>query len=840
MNPSFASEPAKLAQTPSDLRVALAALTDDRGIGGRQFGAAFSTLIDDALTTALAQRSGKGRFAIVALGSYGRRELCPGSDLDVLLLHDAKGDARATAEALWYPLWNANLVLGHSVATVKEQLKVCDAELDSFTAVLDARHVAGEEALTSDLLERVHKLGVTRRGRFLAQLTDRAREREERPGIIAEMLEPNLKEGAGGLRDVHALAWAGWLLGPPGGLAALAASGFVEADDLDRLANAHALLLDVRVALHRVTRNRSDLLALQDQDGVAAILDKTDADALMQDVTAAGRAIRWITNEAWDRLLSAEQGPGSRLWVADRDLGDGVALRDDRVVVDGDAVVTPLLVLRVAWFAASHQRRIQRLSLACLAQMPASMWTREETHAFLELLTCGREALPALEALDHVGVLARLLPEWERVQSLPQRNAYHRFTVDRHLLEAVAECAALLHDDGFDGEVAAQCDHPELLPLAALLHDLAKGLPGDHSETGADLARTVCERLGLSADQRDTVVWLVRHHLLLAKVATRRDLSDDRTISRVVEQVQSLERLRLLYLLTVGDSRATGPAAWNSTKAILVRTLYAAAARRFERGDAVDAALEQRRIALARAIGEGRAHAFLAPMPASYVANFAVDRMVEHAALFESGEAVVQITADGDQLVCMVVAPDRRGMLAAVARGLAAAGMDLDNAVGFSSAEGKALELFTGHDRFGRMGTPAEREQAADVVRASLEDDPSVQARFEKRIRTYRGIATAPARTPQPVRVHFDLDASEHATVVEVRGDDEIGLLARLAEVFADLDLDVTFARATTLPQRVLDVFYVTKHGQKLTDPLALDQLKATLVARLATSYAIP
>ena len=148
--------------------------------------------------------------------------------------------------------------------------------------------------------------------------------------------------------------------------------------------------------------------------------------------------------------------------------------------------------------------------------------------------------------------------------------------------------------------------------------------------------------------------------------------------------------------------------------------------------------------------------------------------------------------------------------------------------------------MFTGHDRFERLGTLAERERAADVVHASLEDDPSVQSRFEERIRTYRGIASAPARAPQPVGVRFDLDASEHATVVEVRADDEFGLLARLAEVFADLDLDVTFARATTLPQRVLDVFYVTKHGQKLTDRLALDQLKATLVARLATSYTIP
>ncbi len=839
MNPSFASEPAKPAPTPSDLRVALGALTDDRGVGGRRYGAACSTLIDDALTTALDQRSGKGRFAIVALGSYGRRELCPSSDLDVLLLHAGKGDARATAEALWYPLWNANLVLGHSVATVKEQVRVCEEALDTFTAVLDGRHVAGEQALTSDLLDRAHRLGVTRRGRFLAELTDRAREREQRHGSIAEMLEPNLKEGAGGLRDVHALAWAGWLRGPPGGLGALVASGFVEQDDVDRLSNAHALLLDVRVALHRARRSSSDFLALQDQDAVAVILDKRDADALMHDVAAAGRVIRWITNEAWGRLLSAEQGPGSRLSVADRDLGDGIALRDDHLVVDGDAVVTPLLVLRVALLAASHQRRIQRLSLARLAKMPSPAWTPEETQTFLELLACGREAIPALEALDHVGVLERLLPEWRRVQSLPQRNAYHRFTVDRHLLEAVAECAALLHDDGFDGEVAAQCD-AELLPLAALLHDLAKGLPGDHSEAGADLAHTVCERLGLSADRRDAVVWLVRNHLLLAKVATRRDLSDDRTISRVIEQVQTIERLRLLYLLTVGDSRATGPAAWSSTKALLLRTLYVAAARRFGPGDTSDAAREQRRTALGRAIGNDRARAFLAPMPSSYAASFPVDRMVEHAAMFESGETVVELTADGDQLVCTVVAPDRRGILAAGARGLAAAGMDLDNAVGFSSAEGKALEVFTGHDRFERLGTLAERERAADVVRASLEDDPSVQARFEERIRTYRGIASAPARVPQPVGVRFDLDATEHATVVEVGADDEFGLLARLAEVFADLDLDVTFARATTLPQRVLDVFYVTKHGQKLTDPLALDQLKATLVARLATSYTIP
>jgi [protein-PII] uridylyltransferase len=481
-------------------------------------------------------------------------------------------------------------------------------------------------------------------------------------------------------------------------------------------------------------------------------------------------------------------------------------VRDGRVAFAADAAVDGKLVLRAAAAAAEMDLPFDRASLERSQGIDGVDWGGEARDAFVALLRAGRRAVPVFEALDQAGVLTRLLPEWQRVRSLPQRNAYHRFTVDRHLLEAVAECAALLDDDGLDGEVARRA-RTDLLLLGALLHDLGKGMAGDHSVVGAEAAVGLARRIGVDEAGVDTLDWLVRHHLVLAQTATRRDLSEEMTITRFGRLVGTTDRLDLLYALTVGDSRATGPAAWGPTKALLVRELFSKTDSLFELG----------------VVGPGLdAHRR--------------ETLEQHRALLEQGElAVGWAERDDGLLECAVAAPDRTGLLARVAGVLALFGFDVRDAAGYI-ADGMALEVFNGTDRFGRLTDADGRAAVVTMLRDALAGEVPVEEQLHARVRRYRMPKAA-----GDVTVVVDQEASPSATVVEVHAPDHVGLLARVAATFADLDVDVRTAKVATLGDRVVDVFYVhNAAGDKITDQLTLDQLKATLIARLTTEYWLP
>jgi [protein-PII] uridylyltransferase len=326
--------------------------------------------------------------------------------------------------------------------------------------------------------------------------------------------------------------------------------------------------------------------------------------------------------------------------------------RDGVVGLAPDATVDATSALQLAAAAGSLRLPLDRASLERLRSLDATTWSSATRAAFIALLRSGSAAIPVVEALDQVGALVALVPEWAHVQARPQRNAYHRFTVDRHLLECVAECAALLDQPGFDGDAARRA-RPDLLLLGALLHDIGKGIPGDdHSVTGADAARAIAERIGLDAHGVDVVQWLVRNHLLLADTATRRDLADESTIVRFGRAVRDTERLDLLYALTVADSRATGPAAWSTGKAALMRQLFLEGDALLERGVVGESLTAERRAALERH-GE---------------------------ALGKRQLAVTWEDREDGLVECTVVAPDRTGLLATVTAVLALHGFDIRGA----------------------------------------------------------------------------------------------------------------------------------------------------------------
>jgi [protein-PII] uridylyltransferase len=621
----------------------------------------------------------------------------------------------------------------------------------------------------------------------------------------------------------------------------LAARDYLNAADRGRLETAEQRLLEVRVTLHRITGRQNDLLALQEQDAVAAAVGAADADDLVRDLAGCAREVAWIARDVFDRLRAGLRPPARRLVRRDRPIAEHVLVRDDRVVVTAEPP-SALTVLEAAIAAAEQDLAFERPSLERIETMVDPIWDVWERAAFLRLLRVGDGAIPVFEALDHAGVLVRLLPEWAHVRSKPQRNAYHRFTVDRHLLEAVAECARLLdagdangstdgarRAGGIDATVARALRRPDLLLLGALLHDIGKGLEGDHSDAGARAVVTLTRRIGLDSEGREVLEWLVRDHLVMADTATRRDLSDDGVIERFADRcVGDPERLRLLYLLTVGDSKATGPAAWNRTKEALLRDLFVKAAAVIEqRGAGIVA--EERRAALVAQIGAHEAEELLERLPASYPSAFDAEEMARHADLLARAEPAVscRLGVDGRPIVT-VVAKDQRGLLATLAGTLTIAGLSVREAFLFSTADGWALDVFRTDDSYGRFAEGGS-ERVEELLRAALSGSLDVDRGVRGRASAYRR-STAPG----PVHVRFDLEASDVATVVEVDADDDVGVLYRVADSFARRGLDVSVAKVHTLGERIVDVFYVQDSaGTKIDDLAELDTLREILSARL-------
>ena len=492
--------------------------------------------------------------SLVAVGGYGRSELSPESDLDLLLLHERGHDVNKLAGELWYPVWNEGLKLGHAVRTVPETLQLASDDLDTATSLLSARHVAGDPSLAERLAGSARDQWSRRARRWLPQLAQDARWRELEHGEVAFRLQPDLKESTGGMRDLQALRYV-----------ALARPDLADPDSA-LVDDAHETLLATRVELHRVTGNARNL----PHPGGAA----------RRGCGARSRLGRGVHDHRCRR------GPHGRLGGR-RDLGPhralgipagacgGAARRSQplepgvQIHPDRNEVRLPAgagVARRPAAGAAGggrggepgcpHRARVPAAARRRHGPRSGDPWPPGARELFVDLLACGRNAIPVIEALDQVGAVVKILPEWETCRSRLQRNDYHRFTVDRHLCETAAQAADMIAG----GEVSVR--RGDLLLVASLLHDIGKGYPGDHTEVGMELMEVIGRRMGFDGDEVATLVRLVELHLLLPDVATRRDIDEIGTVRRVAEQVRSVEMLELLAALTEADAISTGPSVW--------------------------------------------------------------------------------------------------------------------------------------------------------------------------------------------------------------------------------------------------------------------------------------
>jgi [protein-PII] uridylyltransferase len=679
--------------------------------------------------------------ALAAVGGLGRRECAPHGDVDLVLLHAGVRDIAALADKLWYPIWDARIGLDHSVRTVPEALTVAQDDVKVALGLLDLRHLAGEPSLTTAL--RAGSLEQWRRGagQVLPQLHEVTQARWQAHGELAFLLEGDVKEARGGLRDVVVLQGIGVAGVAEGARPAVRA--------------ARTRLLNVRDALHIATGRRVDRLVAQERETVARMLDAGDGDALLRRIAQDARTVAYAIDDTWrsvDRWRVRRRQGGARHQPTRTPIGRDVVEQDGEAVL-ARAAVAPRpdqsLAVRVAAAAATAGLPIARPTLEWLARFcppPPAPWPPAAREALLTLLGSGRSLVSTWEACDRYGLVNGWLPEWSRVRGLPQHNPVHLYTVDRHLVQAAAEAAAF----------ARQVSRPDLLVLGAFLHDVGKGLPGDHSTVGAPVAGSIAASLGLPPADVATIEKLVRLHLLLPDTATRRDISDPVTIRRVAGAVGDVVTLDLLYGITRADAAATGPGAWSGWKGRLVADLV----------DRVRSTLDT---------GE------VPPAPRPDPALVA--------------GALPAVHVEGDRVA--VAATDRRGLLAAVAGCLALHRLDVV-AADVSTVDGRALVQCGVEPRFG--APPDAHALGADLRRAALG-----QMRLDRLARreARRGSGAPDAR------VVWHRDAATDAAVLELRAADAPGLLYRVARALDQAGADVRAARISTLGGDVVDAFYL-------------------------------
>lgn len=809
-------------------------LLQDDSPAGPDRRAALARLTDDWLAGLLhryATAAGLTGTALVAVGGYGRGELSPRSDLDLLLLHDGRADTgalAALADHLWYPVWDLGLDLDHSVRTPAEARKAARDDLKVQLGLLDARHLAGDAELTAALRSTAYADWRASAPKRLPELHDLCQERAERHGELQFLLEPDLKEARGGLRDATALraVAASWLADAPrGGLEA-----------------ARTRLLDTRDALHLATGRATDRLSLQEHTQVAESLDMLDADALLRQTYESARTISYAADVTWrevGRVLRARSvKPVLRGLLHGRTAGKGERspLAEGVVELDGEAVLArsarperdPVLVLRAAAAAAQAglplaTHSIRRCATAATTRPLPVPWPAEAREQLITLLGAGIHTVPVWEALEAEGLVTRLLPDWERVRCRPQRNPVHTWTVDRHLIETAVRASALTR----------RVHRPDLLLIAALLHDIGKGWPGDHSVAGETIARDVADRLGFGARDTAVIATLVRHHLLLIETATRRDLDDPATVGAVAEAVGHTGTLELLHALTEADALATGPAAWSAWRGGLVADLVKRVAARIagepeeEARPADEPTAEQRRLAAEARRTNGPVlalHARAEPSTEPEDGSGADERARQPVGV-ELLMAVPAHPSRGHRPSANPMGPPSTGVLPAAAGVLALHRLTVRAAdllvleTGAEHEDGDPILLIGWRVAAEYGSLPDADRLRVDLVRA-LDGSLDIPTRLAERERAYARRARA-VLAPPP-RVTAVTGSSRTATVIEVRAQDAHGLLHGIGRALETAGVTVRSAHISTLGANAVDAFYVTgPDGAPLTDAAA-------------------
>jgi [protein-PII] uridylyltransferase len=843
----------------------LAALTD--GVIGAIHAYTLAMVPPAAETT-----KSEPAFALIATGGYGRGVLAPYSDIDLLFLSDAPlgPQGRRGVEFMLYLLWDLGLKVGHATRTVSECIEDAKGDVTIQTALIDARYLAGErpvfERFDADFAAFRQHSGLAA---FLAAKRAERAARHARYGDSPFLVEPHVKEGRGGLRDLQTLYWLARhafgvqrmpeLVGKdsPGG-------GLLTPQEARAIRRAWNFLWTVRFHLHYVTGRAEERLTFDLQPVVGARMGYTrhgvqdGVERFMKHLFLTARDVVRLTRLLEPAIERAALGPPAVLPAGDAALAQaGIALADGKVLFAPDRLVEqdPAIMLRLVRAARDRGLEVHPLAFRALVRNARyAVRLRGDIAAsaiFLDIL-CGKDAARWLRTLNEVGFISRFIPDWARIVGLMQFDTYHVFTVEEHTIEALGVLTQLERGDLNEvapvaSELIAQVQSRRALFVAVLLHDIAKGRGGDHSELGAEVALEICPKLGLTPEETETVSWLVLNHLLISQTAFKRDIDDPKTILDIAETVQSPERLRLLLVLTVADMRAVGPKVWNGWKATLLRELYWRVAEVLAGGLSVPE--RDTRVARARSA----AAALLDGMPKpeldrflslgypGYWLSFDPETHARHARMIQEAErenapltvrtrvlesrAVTEVT---------VYVTDHPGLFSRIAGALAVAGASIVDARIHTMTNGMALDTFWVQDAAGgAFDAPHRLARLAVLIEQSLSGRLRLDAEIGK-------LRREPARLRAvqiPPRVVIDNHASNSHTVIEVNGRDRPGLLHDVTAAISDQGLQIGSAHITTYGVRAVDVFYVKDvFGLKVENERKLGTLRGALLAALGVT----
>ncbi len=813
-------------------------------------------------------------LSIIAVGGYGRATLAPGSDIDLLfLVPESKSvEVDKVVEFLLYALWDARQKVGHATRTIDDCIALVKTDNTIMTSILEARFICGNQTLFADLIQRYRK-GVVQKSakQFVSEKLAERDQRHARYGESRYSVEPDIKDGKGGLRDLHTLFWIAKFLFDANSTEELAEKGVFTKEELRRFKKCEDFLWSVRCHLHFLSKRGEDKLSFDRQSELAErlgykahgglkhverfmkhyFLVAKDVGNLTRIFCASLEAKHLKDAPSLTRMMAKFLPKGKRAASLSKDFkleAGRIALADDKAFTHDPVNLIRIFKKSGALGAEIHPDALQQVRLN-LRRIDDKLRHNDEANAlFLDCLTESGDPETVLRAMNEAGVLGRFLPEFGKIVAMMQFNMYHHYTVDEHLLRTVGvlralEAGTLAGDHPLSAALFPTLTSRRVLLVAGLLHDIAKGRDEDHSIAGERVVRDMCPRLGMSPADTETVAWLVRHHLLMSETAQMRDLNDFKTILDFTAIVQSPERLKLLLILTVADIRAVGPGVWNGWKGQLLRTLYTEAEPVLTGGHT--AVGRKERVAVAqnqfltkhKPLGDDEKNKTLLRHYDAYWLNVPLEQQLRHQELIARAlprDVTTDVKSDAFAAVTEVTiyAPDHPRLLATITGACAAANANIIGAQIFTTTDGMALDTILLQREFTDEADEKRRAlRVADTITKALRGQLRLKdAMAQAKKPEYR----AQAFSVEP-RVIIDNTSSNKHTVVEINGLDRVGLLHHLTDALFQLNLNIASAHITTFGEKVIDVFYVTDlTGAKIENETRHARITQSLMQVLA------
>ncbi len=846
-------------------REALEALWQ-QGLSGEALLRGHSKLVDEFIQERFLETDVAGAeesVALVALGGYGRQEQFPYSDIDLMILYrpEVEKDVNKIADSILYPLWDTGLEIGHGVRTVKDTVELAGDDFFFRVAMLDARLLAGSQLLYFELLSAYKEKYVEGQRQEFVETMERFRaERRERFGSHSYLLEPHIKEGKGGLRDVQAMLWTAKVVYGLEGLNGIVNAGILLEEEQDNFVKSWNMLVRIRNRLHYISRRKNDQLFFEQQEEIAGAFSYRDkggslgVELFMQEMYGHMQNVAVVTDLFFAHVAEVLGLVSSgKEKLPDKVVEKGIELRSNsiHIIATSDELrKKPHLLIRV-FLAASrfgvpvHHRSKKNITMNLSLVTDKVCKSSRASSSFLAILEKGNDVAEVLGAMLETGLLEAYIPEFEKIVTLAQHDVYHIYTVDRHTLQAVAELRKVVEVEKVAyGMVVSS----RVLYLAILLHDIGKGSGGDHSEIGADIAYGVGERMGLTNQECENLRFVVRYHLYVPENALRRDLNDSAFVKRCAEEIGTSERLGMLYLVSIADSRATGPSAWSDWKAALLQEMFLKVKPYLElskydqtQAGLVESQVEQGVIWLRQQVGqllskEVDLKVGVENLSADYLLSFTPEAVAEHVVIHRDNysllrqKSLVFAKEKKDQWSLLIMSTDQPGLLAKICGIMALNNLTVLNAQIFTWDDGTAVDVLDVRPTDGLLFSEK------DWRELNRELDLAINHRLGLSHRLYQKLAAIYGRrkdllSKQEPRVVIDNNTSDIFTVVEVYGNDRQGQLYRITQTLADFGINIHKAFIATEVERLIDVFYVLdRDGSRVENTEFKDEIKNGLL----------